>query len=191
VWSTGREAGAEQIEASFRRFRAKTVDLLQVHNLVDLKTQLATLRKLKEEGRIRYVGVTHWNDSAHDDLERVLRTEDLDFVQLNYSVVERKAEDKLLPLAHDRGVAVLVNRPLARGSLFAKVKGRPLPEGAADLDVKSWGQLFLKFVLSHPAVTCAIPATANPDHMKDNTAAGFGRMPDAAMRERIAALVAG
>ncbi|HEX4826217.1 MAG TPA: aldo/keto reductase [Candidatus Polarisedimenticolaceae bacterium] len=188
VWTKGRKEGADQIEASFRKLRTKHLDLMQVHNLLDLDTQLATLRHLKGEGRIRYVGVSHWNASAYDDLESVLRREDLDFVQLNYSVVEREAEKVLLPLAKDRGVAVLVNRPFAQGQLFAKVKGRALPDWAASLGIASWGQLMLKFVVSHDAVTCAIPATAKPEHMHDDAAAGSGPMPDAASRERIAAL---
>ena len=189
VWTTGRDAGLKQIEASFHRFRTKTIDLMQVHNLVDLDVQLATLRKLKAEGRIRYVGVSHWNESAYADLEKVLRKEALDFVQLNYSVVEREAEKVLLPLAHDRGVAVLVNRPLARGDLFSKVAGKPLPDWAVEFDAASWAQFFLKFVVSHPAVTCAIPATAKVEHMRDNTQGGVGRLPDAAMRARMAALL--
>jgi len=164
---------------------------MQVHNLVDVKTQLATLRKLKEAGKIRYVGVSHWQDSAHAELERTLREEDLDFVQLNYSIVEREAEARLLPLAMERRVAVLVNRPFARGGLFDKIKGKPLPEWAASFDATSWGQFFLKFVVSHPAVTCAIPATAKVEHLRDNMAAGFGRLPDQETRERMAAMFRG
>jgi diketogulonate reductase-like aldo/keto reductase len=191
VWTTGHDAGVDQIETSLRRMGSGRMDLMQVHNLVDLKTQLATLRKLKEAGRVRYVGVSHWLDSAHAELEKVLREEELDFVQLNYSIVERDAEARLLPLAMERRIAVLVNRPFARGGLFDKVKGRPLPEWAASFDAASWGQFFLKFVLSHPAVTCAIPATARVDHLRDNLAAGVGRLPDQATRERMAAMFAG
>jgi diketogulonate reductase-like aldo/keto reductase len=190
VWTTGREAGLNQIEATFRRFRAKTIDLMQVHNLVDLDVQLATLRRLKKEGRIRYVGVSHWNESAYADLEKVLRKESLDFVQLNYSLVERDAEKVLLPLAHDRGVAVIVNRPLARGDLFSQVAGKPLPGWAAEFDATTWAQFFLKFVVSHPAVTCAIPATAKVEHMRDNAAGGAGRLPDAATRAKMTQLLA-
>ena len=191
VWTTGRKAGEQQIEASFRRLRARRLDLMQVHNLTDLGTQLATLRRLKSEGRIRHVGVSHWTASAHDELETTLRREELDFVQLNYSIVEREAEKVLLPLAQDRGVAVLVNRPFAQGDLFDRVKGKALPDWAAAFDARSWGQFFLKFVVSHPAVTCAIPATAKVAHMRDNAAAGTGKLPDAATRERMAALLAG
>lgn len=190
VWTNGQKAGADQIEASFRRLRTKRIDLMQVHNLVDLDTQLATLRRLKGEGRLRYVGVSHWNESAYGELEKTLRKEELDFVQLNYSIVERKAEEVLLPLAHDRGVAILVNRPFAQGQLFQQVKGRALPDWAATFDAKSWGQFFLKFAVSHPAVTCAIPATDKAEHMRDNAAAGTGRLPDAEARKLMAALFA-
>jgi len=190
VWTTGRDEGLEQVETSLRRLRAGRMDLMQVHNLVDLKTQLATLRKLKEAGRIRYVGVSHWNESAYGELEKTLREEELDFVQLNYSIVEREAEKRLLPLAVERRVAVLVNRPFAQGGLFDKVKGRALPDWAASFDAATWGQFLLKFVLSHPAVTCAIPATAKVEHLRDNVGAGFGRLPDAATRERMAAMFA-
>jgi diketogulonate reductase-like aldo/keto reductase len=191
VWTTGHDAGVDQIETSLRRMGSGRMDLMQVHNLVDLKTQLATLRTLKEAGRVRYIGVSHWLDAAHAELEKVLREEDLDFVQLNYSIVERDAEARLLPLATERRIAVLVNRPFARGGLFDKVKGRPLPEWAASFDAASWGQFFLKFVVSHPAVTCAIPATARVDHLRDNLAAGVGRLPDQATRERMAAMFVG
>lgn len=186
VWTKGEKEGVEQIEASVGKLRTKRIDLMQVHNLVDLDTQLATLRRLKGEGRIRYVGVSHWNAAAYDDLEKVLRQQELDFVQLNYSVVEREAEKVLLPLARDRGVAVLANRPFAQGQLFAKVKDKKLPAWAAAIGIASWGQLLLKFVVSHPAVTCAIPATAKPEHMADDAAAGAGPMPDAATREKMA-----
>jgi aryl-alcohol dehydrogenase-like predicted oxidoreductase len=191
VWTTGHDAGVEQVETSLKRMGAGRMDLMQVHNLVDVKTQLATLRKLKEAGRVRYVGVSHWIASAHAELEKTLREEELDFVQLNYSIVEREAEARLLPLAMERRVAVLVNRPFARGGLFDKVKGKPLPDWAASFDAASWGQFFLKFVVSHAAVTCAIPATAKVEHLRDNLAAGFGRLPDQAMRERMAAMFTG
>jgi aryl-alcohol dehydrogenase-like predicted oxidoreductase len=190
VWTEGREAGLRQVESSLRRMGAGRMDLMQVHNLVDVKTQLATLRKMKEQGRIRYVGVSHWIDSAHAELEETLRAEELDFVQLNYSIVEREAEARLLPLAAERRVAVLVNRPFAQGGLFDKVKGKPLPDWAASFDAASWGQFFLKFVVSHPAVTCAIPATAKVEHLRDNMAAGTGRLPDPPTRQRMAAMFA-
>lgn len=190
VRTTGHDAGLAQVETSLKLVGAGRMDLMQVHNLVDVKTQLATLRKLKEAGRIRYVGVSHWKASGHAELEKTLRDEALDFVQLNYSIVEREAEARLLPLAIERRVAVLVNRPFARGDLFDRVKGKPLPDWAASFDAASWGQFFLKFVVSHPAVTCAIPATAKVEHLRDNMAAGFGRLPDQATRERMAAMFA-
>jgi aryl-alcohol dehydrogenase-like predicted oxidoreductase len=188
VWTNGRDAGLEQVETSLRRMGGGRMDLMQVHNLVDVKTQLTSLRKLKETGRVRYVGVSHWVASAHAELEKVLREEELDFVQLNYSIVEREAEARLLPLAAERRLAVLVNRPFARGDLFDKVKGKPLPEWAASFDASSWGQFFLKFVVSHPAVTAAIPATAKIEHLRDNLRAGIGRLPDPSTRARMAAM---
>lgn len=188
VWTRGHDAGVRQVENSQKRMGGGRMDLMQVHNLVDLKTQLATLRKLKEGGRVRYVGITHYTASAHADLERALREEDVDFVQLNYSIIEREAETRLLPLAAERRVAVLVNRPFAQGGLFDRVEGKQLPDWAASFDAASWGQFFLKFVVSHPAVTCAIPATAKMEHLRDNMAAGAGRLPDPATRDRMAAM---
>jgi len=188
VWTTGRAAGIAQIERSLRLLRGKRLDLLQVHNLVDCQTHLATLRDWKEAGRIRYVGVTHYSATGHDALERVMRAEQLDFVQLNYSLAEPEAERRLLPLAHDRGLAVLVNRPLAQGAVLSRVSGRRLPPWAADVDCASWSQLALKWILAHPAVTCVIPATRRLPHLEDNMRAGAGRLPDEATRERIVAL---
>ena len=190
VWTTGREAGIQQMEASMKRLRAERLDLIQVHNLVDLGTQLRTLREWKAKGRVRYIGITHYQDSAHEELERVMRAEDIDFVQLNYSIVSRKAEARLLPLAAERKIGVLVNRPFERADLFEKVRSKTLPPWAAEFDCTSWAQFFLKFVLSHPAVTCAIPASGKAKHMMDDLQAGRGRMPDGAMRERMAQLVA-
>jgi diketogulonate reductase-like aldo/keto reductase len=186
VWTTGREAGIRQMETSMKRLGAERLDLIQVHNLVDLATQLATLREWKAQGRVRYIGITHYQDSAHADLERVMRAEDIDFVQLNYSIVSRAAEARLLPLAMERKIGVLVNRPFERADLFDKVKGKALPPWAMEFDCTSWAQFFLKFVLSHPAVTCAIPASGKPKHLMDNMQAGRGRLPDRAMRERMA-----
>jgi aryl-alcohol dehydrogenase-like predicted oxidoreductase len=190
VLARGREAGLEQIETSMRLLRSPKLDLVQVHNLVDTATQLATLRELKQQGRVRYVGVTHYTEASHGDLEQVLRKESLDFVQLNYSIGARNAEARLLPLAAERKVAVLVNRPFEDGALFDRVRGKELPPWAAEIDCGSWAQFFLKFILGHPSVTCVIPATAKPRHMRDNAAAGHGRMPDAEMRERMAKYVA-
>src|SRR5262249_16245607 len=161
------------------------IDLMQIHNLVDWRTHLSTLRQWKEAGRIRYLGITHYTESAFADLEAVMRAEPLDFVQLNYSAVDRAAERRLLPLATERGIGVMVNDRLARGSALRSVRARPLPGWAAEIDCASWSQLLLKFVVSHPAITCAIPGTGNPAHMRDNANAGLGRMPDEAMRARI------
>ena len=189
VWTSGREAGIAQMEQSLRRLRARRLDLMQIHNLLDWRTHLRTLRTWKDEGRIRYLGVTHYTASAYDELERVLRSEPLDFVQVNYSLGEREAERRILPLAHERGIAVLVNRPFSEGGLFQRVRGRALPPWAAELDCESWAQFFLKWILAHPAVTCVIPGTSRPQHVVDNMKAGVGKLPDAATRERMAALV--
>jgi aryl-alcohol dehydrogenase-like predicted oxidoreductase len=187
VWTQGREAGVAQMERSLQRLRASRLDLMQIHNLVDWPTHLKTLREWKASGRVRHVGITHYTASAYGDLERIMRTERLDFVQLNYSLAERDAEARLLPLARDRGMAVLVNRPYAEGALFRRVRGRPLPPWAAELECRSWGQFFLKWILAHPAVTCAIPGTAKPEHLTDNMGAGTGPLPDPATRARMAA----
>jgi diketogulonate reductase-like aldo/keto reductase len=189
VWTSGREAGVVQMEQSLRRLRASRIDLMQVHNLVDWRTHLRTLRAWKEAGRIRYLGITHYTAGAYDELERVMRSEPLDFLQVNYSLGEREAERRVLPLARERGMAVLVNRPFQEGELFQKVRGQSLPSWAADFDCQSWAQLFLKWILTHPAVTCAIPGTGRPAHLIDNMTAGQGRLPDAATRERLVALL--
>lgn len=188
VWTTGKQQGIDQMKDSMRKLRTEKLDLMQVHNLQDWKTHLETLREWKKEGRIRSLGVTHYARSSFDELERILRTEQLDFVQLPYSIGFRDAEARLLPAARDTGTAVLVMRPFERGDLFAKTKGRPIPDFAKELGCESWGQYFLKFILGHPAVTCPIPATANPKHMADNLQAGFGRYPeDPALRKRMVA----
>ena len=190
VWTSGREAGIRQMEESFHRLRAKPIDLMQIHNLVDWRTHLITLRLWKQQGRVRYIGVTHYTAGAYDQLARVLESEELDFVQLNYSIAEREAEQRLLPLAGDRGVAVLVNRPFAQAQLFSKVRGKPLPPFAEEIACATWAQFFLKFVVSHPAVTCAIPATSKVQHLTDNMQAGMGPLPDARIRQRMATYVA-
>jgi diketogulonate reductase-like aldo/keto reductase len=187
VWTRGRDAGITQMERSFALLKTARIDLMQVHNLVDWQTHLTTLRRWKQDGRIRYLGVTHYTASAYDDLEAVMRKETLDFVQLNYSLDDRAAERRLLPLAADRGIAILVNVPFGGGGLLRALGGRPLPDWAGEIDATSWAQILLKFVLAHPAVTCAIPGTGNPTHMADNCRAGIGRLPDAALRERIIA----
>jgi diketogulonate reductase-like aldo/keto reductase len=190
VWTSGRQAGVAQMEQSLRRLRVRRLDLMQIHNLLDWPTHLATLRDWKKEGRIRYIGVTHYTSSAYGELERVLKSETLDFVQVNYSLGEREAEQRILPLARERGIAVLVNRPFSEGGLFQRVRGQPLPAWAAEVGCESWAQIFLKWIIAHPAVTCVIPATSRPEHLVDNMKAGYGTFPDAAGRERIASAVA-
>jgi diketogulonate reductase-like aldo/keto reductase len=190
VWTRGREAGIAQMENSFELLKTDRIDLMQIHNLVDWKTHLRTLRDWKEAGRIRYLGITHYTSSAFADLEEIMRAEPLDFVQFNYSAVERAAERRLLPVAAERGIAVIANYPLASGSAVQAVSRRPVPDWASEIDCTSWSQLLLKFVIGHPAITCAIPGTGNPEHMADNGRAGNGRMPDEAMRKRIAAACA-
>ncbi len=185
VSATGRERGLAQIEASFEALQSDSIDLLQVHNLQDTSTQLGLLRELKEQGRIHYIGVTHYVESAHDRLLDVLKREKVDFVQFNYSVGERNAEKRLLPYCADHGIATLINRPFTRGNLLGRVKGRPLPDWAAELDATSWAQLALKFILAEPAVTTVIPATSTPRYMADNLLAGQGRLPDASQRQMI------
>ena len=185
VSSSGRERGLAQIEASFRALQTDTIDLVQVHNLQDTATQLDLLRELKEQGRIRYIGVTHYVESAHERLLEVLREQPVDFVQFNYSVAERNAEKRLLPYCADHGIATLINRPFARGNLLGRVRDKPLPEWAAELGASSWAQLALKFILAEPAVTAVIPATSTPRYMADNLLAGQGRLPDARQRQLI------
>ena len=185
VGTTGKAEGAQQMERSLELLGKKPLDLIQVHNLTDWETQLATLQEWKKQGRIRYTGITASRKSAHADIARVLEKERVDFVQINYSLMEREAEERILPLAKERGVAVLVNRPFGRGDLFARVREKPLPEWAAEMDCKSWAQFFLKWIVAHPAVTCVIPATNKPHHMEDNLQAGLGRLPDEKMRRRM------
>jgi aryl-alcohol dehydrogenase-like predicted oxidoreductase len=185
ISATGRKRGMAQVEASLRALQTDTLDLVQVHNLQDTRTQLALLRELKAQGKVRYIGITHYLESAHDDLLEVLAHEQLDFVQLNYSVGERNAEKRLLPYCADHGIATLVNRPFLRGQLLSHVKGRPLPSWAIETDANTWAQLSLKFILANPAVTVVIPATSNPRYMADNLRAGIGRLPDAALRKKI------
>ncbi|MFP5245264.1 MAG: aldo/keto reductase [Thermoanaerobaculia bacterium] len=186
VWTSGKRDGIEQMTSSERKLRGK-VDLMQVHNLVDAETHLATLREWKSSGRIRFIGITHYTSSAYDALERAIRRGGIDFVQVNYSLAEREAENRILPLCREQGIAVLINRPFGAGSLFREARNQPLPAFAKELGATSWAELFLKFVISHPAVTCAIPATSKVEHLRQNMNAGRGPMPDAAMRKKIAA----
>jgi len=187
VWTSGRDDGIQQMETSFRRLRVKIMDLMQVHNLVDVGTHTKTLQEWKQQGRIRHIGITHYTSSAYADVEKWLKTGAYDFVQINYSLGERESERRLLPLAREKSVSVIINRPFAEGALFRRTKGKPLPPWAAELGIASWAQYFLKWIVSHPAVTCAIPGTGRPDHMKDNLAAGRGPMPDEGTRKRMTA----
>lgn len=179
VWTTGREAGIRQMENSMRLLRRDKIDLMQIHNLVDWQVHLKTLQRWKNEGKIRYVGLTHYTDSAHETLREIIAKNQIDFIQINYSLNSRNAERTLLPAAKDKGVAVLINRPFDEGALFQKVKGKTLPAYAKEFDCASWGSFFLKYLLANPAVTCVIPGTANPKHLADNISAGIGKLPDA------------
>jgi aryl-alcohol dehydrogenase-like predicted oxidoreductase len=186
VWTRGAAAGVRQMEESLSLLRTRRIDLMQVHNLLDWRLHADTLARWKTEGRARYLGITHYHAGAHDELAAVMRTRRFDFVQLNYSLAEPEAERSLLPLAAELGIAVLVNRPYAEGALFRRVQGHSLPPWATEIDCTSWAQFFLKYLLAHPAVTCVLPATRRVEHLQDNMAAGRGRLPDAAMRRRMA-----
>jgi diketogulonate reductase-like aldo/keto reductase len=186
VWTSGRDKGLAQIEHSLRAMKTPRLDLLQIHNLVDWRTHVATLRQLKSDGRIRYAGVTHYTVGAHSEIETVLRAERFDFAQFNYSIGTRAAEQRLLPYCQEHGIGVLINRPFEEGGLFTRVRNRKLPGYAKEIGCTSWAQVFLKYIVSHPAVTCVIPATSRPEHMQDNLQAGFAPLPDAALRERMA-----
>lgn len=186
VWTSGEAAGVAQMNQSFHKLEAKTIDLMQVHNLIDWRTHLRTLRAWKEQKRLRYVGITHYTTAALDDLARIIRSEQIDFVQLGYSIGTREAETRLLPLAQERGVAVIVNQPFDSGTLFSRARGKPLPGWAGEISCTSWAQVFLKYILGNSAVTCAIPGTARPDHARDNIAAGFAPLPDEVLRRRMA-----
>ena len=185
VWTSGKRQGIEQMTESMRKLRVDRVDLMQVHNLVDAATHLDTLRRWKAEGQVRYIGITHYASSAHGEVARLMQHEALDFAQINYSVVEREAEQRILPLAAERGIAVIANRPLVAGTALGPLRTRPLPRWASDLGCKNWPQLMLKFVISHPAITCAIPATSNVEHLRDNLEAGRDPLPDPDMRAEI------
>jgi diketogulonate reductase-like aldo/keto reductase len=187
VWTSGRMAGIRQMEESMRKLRVTRIDLMQVHNLVDVDTHLDTLQGWKRDGSVRYVGVTHYTAGSHEAVARLVASRPVDFVQINYSVGEREAERRLLPLAQARGAAVIANRPFAGGDLFRRLRSRPLPAWAAEIDCDSWAQVLLKFVVSHPAITCAIPATSQAAHLRDNMKAAHGRLPDGKLRARIVA----
>jgi diketogulonate reductase-like aldo/keto reductase len=185
VWTSGRSEGIRQMEDSFRKLRVKTMDLMQVHNLLDLETHTRTLAEWKAQKRVRYTGITHYTSSAYAEVEKALDSKRYDFLQINYSLGERESEKRILPKAQALGMAVIVNRPFAEGVLFRRVKGKPLPPWAAELGIATWAQYFLKWIVSHPAVTCAIPGTGKPEHMRDNVAAGTGPIPDEAQRRRM------
>lgn len=185
VWTDGKDAGVRQMQRSAELMRTETIDLMQVHNLRDTAVHMDTIRAWQDEGRIRYSGLTHYTAGAHDALSREMEQFGPDFIQINYSLGEREAEERVLPLAQSLGIAVLINRPFQAGRLFRAVAGKELPDFAREF-AASWGQFFLKFIVSHPAVTCVIPATSKPQHMDDNLGAGFGDMPDLSMRKRMA-----
>ena len=185
VRKEGRDEGLDEIERSFGLLKTDTFDLLQVHNLVDVDTQIATLRKLKEAGQFRYIGMTTSSARQYEQFAKAMRSEDMDFIQVNYSLAGRDAAEEILPLAQDRGMAVLINLPFGRGRLFSAVGDRPLPDWTAEFDCESWGQFFLKYIVGHPAVTCVIPGTAKPHYAMDNMGAARGRLPDAAARTKM------
>ena len=183
VWTTGKEAGIHQMENSLKLMKRQQMDLMQIHNLLDWRTHLKTLKSWKEKGKIKYWGITHYTDAAHSDLEAVIKSERPDFVQFNYSILSRHAEKSLFDVIRKHRTAVLINRPFEGGNLFRMVKGKPLPVWARDFNITSWGQYFLKFILSNELVTCIIPGTSKPYHMTDNMMAGYGHMPDEHTRE--------
>ncbi|MDH3630344.1 MAG: aldo/keto reductase [Gammaproteobacteria bacterium] len=185
VWTNGKREGIDQMEQSMRRLGVDRIDLMQIHNLRDWKTHIETLIEWKAEGKIRYIGITTSHGRDHNELEQVLQQLPLDFVQFSYNILDREVEKRLLPIASEKGIATLINRPYQRGGLFRKVRGKSLPEWASEFDCASWGQFFLKFIVSHPDVSCVIPATSKLKHMADNMAAGYGRLPDEATRMRM------
>lgn len=186
VWTRGREAGIAEMETSFRRLKVKQMDLMQIHNLLDVAIHTKTLRDWKAKNKIRYLGITHYTSSAYADVEKWLKAEQYDFLQINYSLAERESERRLLPYCHQNKIAVIANRPFAEGAMFRRVRGKPLPPWAAEVGVASWAQYFLKWIVGHPAITCVIPGTGKPEHIADNVAAGFGALPDEGMRKRMA-----
>lgn len=186
VWTRGREEGMREMETSFQRMKVSRMDLMQVHNLVDVDVHTKAISDMKSKGRVRYTGITHYTASAHAEVERQLKKTSYEFLQINYSLAERDAEKRLLPWCAQNGVAVIANRPFAEGAMFRRVRGKPLPPWAAEVGAASWAQFFLKWIVGHPAVTCAIPGTGSPEHLADNVAAGFGVLPDEAQRRKMA-----
>ena len=191
VWTRSPEQGAAQIEQSLQRFRTRPIDLVQVHNLADADREMTLLRDSKSKGKIRYTGLTHSERKGHGEMERLMRLQKPDFIQINYSLMDRAADQRILPLAHEMGVGVIINRPFGGGGIFQMISKKALPGWATEFDCHSWAQFLLKWIVSHPAVTCAIPATNSPRHLEDNMGACFGRLPDARMRARMASLFVG
>ncbi len=187
VWTSGEDSGIRQMKSSLKKMRRNQMDLMQIHNLVDWKTHVKTLRKMKDEGTIRYWGITHYIDAAQSRLEKIIVSDKPDFVQFNYSIRSRHAERSLFETAQKYGTATVINQPFETGSLFRWSRGKALPEWAKEIDIESWAQFFLKFILSHEAVICVIPGTSKPHHLIDNMKAGYGRLPDEAMRNKMAA----
>ena len=186
VWTSGREAGIQQMETSFKRLRVERMDLMQIHNLVDVGVHTKTLADWKAKGRVRFIGITHYSASAYADVEKWLKAGAYDFLQINYSLAERESAERLLPFARERKVAVIANRPFAEGAMFRKVRGKSVPEWAKEAGMATWAQYFLKWIVSHPAVTCVIPGTGKTEHLADNLAAGTGPLPGEALRKRMA-----
>jgi len=191
VWTRSPQEGAAQIEQSLQRLRARTIDLDQVHNLADADREMALLRQSKSKGKIRYAGLTHSERKGHSEMERLMRLQKPDFIQINYSLIDRAADQRILPLAHEMGIGVIINRPFGGGGIFQVISKKRLPEWATEFDCHSWAQFLLKWIVSHPAVTCVIPATNSPQHLEDNMGACFGRLPDAKMRARMASMFVG
>ena len=191
VWTRDKLEGISQMQSSLERFRTKSIDLVQVHNLADIDRQMTSLREWKAKGKIRYTGITHSEDRGHGEVERVMRAQKPDFVQINYSLMDRAAAQRILPLAQEMGMGVIINRPFGGGGIFQVISAKPLPPWTAEFDCHSWAQFLLKWIVSHPAVTCVIPATNDPKHLEDNMGAGVGRLPDAKTRARMASLFVG
>jgi len=189
VWTSGERPGIDQMNDSFRKMRVSVMDLMQVHNLMDWRTHAKTLAEWKQRGKVRYTGVTHYHAGAYANLESIMKMKLFDFAQFNYSIVEREAEQRLLPAAQDTGTAVIINRPFSAGGLFSRVRGVALPPWVAEFGCASWAQFFLKYIISHPAVTCVIPATSKAKHLVDNMGAGYGKLPDETMRKRMRAAI--
>lgn len=189
VWTSGKENGIRQMKDSLAYLKRSKIDLMQIHNLVDWKTHIKTLREWKEKGMIRYIGITHYRENAYSEMESIIKSEPIDFIQVNYNLADRKSAERLLPLAADKDIGVIISQPFGYGKLFDQVKEKPLPAWAAEFECRSWAQFFLKFIISHPAVTCAIPGTGHPAHMLDNIQAAYGRLPDEATREKMVKVI--